>query len=68
MTNEKCTAKTTMVCDRRCNHCGFSKQEAERRKRLIEKNGLTEVGNLRKLIIPRPHSTEYYMLLNDMMS
>ena len=66
--SNKCTSNTEMACDHRCNRCGFSEREAERRKRLIEKNGLTEVGNLQKLIIPRPHSTEYYMLLNDMMS
>lgn len=36
-----------------CSRCGWNPKEAERRKRLIRENGLTQVGGTRRLIITR---------------
>lgn len=34
-----------------CSRCGFNPKEAERRKRHIREEGLTKIGDTRRLII-----------------
>lgn len=36
-----------------CGRCGFNPREAKRRKMLLRKNGLTKVGDTKRLIIGR---------------
>lgn len=41
----------TFCDDNACRWCGFNPREEKRRKRLLKENGLTQIGDTRRLII-----------------
>ena len=45
-----CT-NTSAVCDGQCVGCGWHSAEIKRRKMILERDGLTQVGPVRALVI-----------------
>lgn len=45
-----CTLKDA-ACDGRCERCGWHRDEIRRRKMILERDGLTQVGPVRALEI-----------------
>lgn len=50
-TDKPCVWTNCMNSGPMCHRCGMNPREIKRRKALLKKNGLTKVGDTRRLII-----------------